>query len=72
MGEPHNIVIIFCERNMTQQEAYIEVDKLIQKRLREWHLAVHKLPFYGEKLDVQVQKFVQACMEVVVSNLHWR
>lgn len=57
---------------MTQQEAYNETDKLIQKRLREWHLAVNQLPFYGEVLDLQVQKFVQACQEVAVGNLHWR
>nr|QDO73502.1 PeniA [Penicillium griseofulvum] len=71
MGAIHNIVIILRERGMTQQEAYNETDKLIQKRLREWHLAVNQLPFYGEALDLQVQKFVQACQEVAVGNLHW-
>ncbi|KAJ0420838.1 pentalenene synthase [Aspergillus carlsbadensis] len=71
MGAIHNIVIIFRERGLTQQEAYGEVDKLIQKRLRDWHLAMHQLPFYGEELDIQVQKFIQACQEVAVGNLHW-
>ncbi|KAJ5895356.1 Terpene synthase metal binding domain protein [Penicillium taxi] len=71
MGAVHNIVIIFRQQGMTQQEAYNNVDTLIRQRLQEWHLRVSEVPIYGENIDAQVHKYLTACREVAVGNLHW-
>lgn len=72
MGAIHNIIIILRDQDMTQQEAYNSVDGLIRDRLKAWHYALADIPMYGEEIDVQIQKYVTACREVAVGNLHWR
>lgn len=73
MGAIHNVIIILREQGMTQQQAYDTVDGLqVRDRLQEWYLRVSELPIYRETMDIQVQKYVTACREIAVGNLHWR
>ncbi|KAJ5520999.1 Terpene synthase metal binding domain protein [Penicillium fimorum] len=71
MGAIHNIVIILRQQGMTQQQAYDAVDILVRQRLQEWHIRIAEVPIYGEAIDIQVHKYVTACREVAVGNLHW-
>ncbi len=55
---------------MPAQEAFDRVNGVLKTCYRDWYLALADLPQWGEKIDVQVQKYVQGVQDVVLSNLH--
>ena len=72
MGVLHNIIQLFRHQGLSQQKAYDRVDVLLRERYRWWYLSLSQIPVYGERLDVDVQKYIRACQDVVLANLNWR
>lgn len=72
MGVNHNIIHVFRQNGLSQQEAYDQVNALLHERCRRWYLAHSKLPLWGEEVDVQVQMYVKGCQDIVLANLNWR
>ena len=72
MGVTHNIIALFRDQGLSQQAAYDSVDVLLRQRYRRWYLALSELPVFGEKHDIEVQKYVKSCQDVVLANLNWR
>ena len=68
----HNIIHLFRQAGLSQQEAYDQVSQLLNKRYRAWYLSHSDLPLWGEAVDVQVQKYVKGCQDVILGNLNWR
>ena len=72
MGVLHNIIQLFRHQGLSQQKAYDRVDVLLRERYRWWYLSLSQIPVYGERLDMDVQKYIRACQDVVLANLNWR
>lgn len=72
MGVNHNIIHVFRQNGLSQQEAYDQVNALLKKRYRRWYLAHSELPLWGEEVDVQVQLYVKGCQDIILGNLNWR
>lgn len=72
MGVNHNIIHVFRQNGLSQQEAYEQVNALLNKRYRRWYLAHSELPVWGEEVDVQVQMYVKGCQDIILGNLNWR
>ncbi|ERF68386.1 hypothetical protein EPUS_06802 [Endocarpon pusillum Z07020] len=71
-GVNHNLVAIFRINGMPAQQAFEAVNALLRKCYRDWYLALADLPQWGEKIDAQVQKYIQGVQDVVLANLNWR
>ena len=72
MGVTHNIVQLFRRDGLSEQQAYDQVTVMMQKRYREWYLALSEIPISGEKIDAQVMMYVRAGEDMVLGNLNWR
>ena len=68
----HNLVAICRINGMPAQQAFDRLNDLLKDRYRDWYLALADLPPWGEKIDAQVQKYIQGVQNVVLSNLNWR
>ncbi|KAK2752859.1 hypothetical protein FQN54_008012 [Arachnomyces sp. PD_36] len=71
MGVNHNIVHLFRQTGISQQEAYDRVSELLNQRYRRWYIAHSELPLWGEKIDTQVQLYLKGCQDVILGNLNW-
>ena len=72
MGVMHNIIIMFREQGMSQQEAYNQIDILLRKRIRDWYIALSQIPVISEQVDIETQKYIRACEDIIVASLNWR
>ena len=72
MGVKHNIVHLFRQDGLSQQEAYDRVNDLLNARYPPWYISHSQLPLRGEAVDVQVQMYVKGCQDVILGNLNWR
>lgn len=68
----HNLVAIYRISGMPAQQAFHRVNKLLRDCYRDWYLALADLPQWGEKIDAQVQHYIQGVQNVVLANLNWR
>ena len=68
----HNLVAICRVNGMPAQQAFDRVNQMLQDRYRDWYLVLADLPQWGEKIDAQVQKYIQGVQDIVLANLHWR
>jgi hypothetical protein len=41
-------------------------------RGRQWYLTQAALPICGEKVDKEVQLYIQGIQDVALANAHWR
>jgi hypothetical protein len=57
---------------MTQQEAFDHVAEAIVARYKEWDDTVAQVPSWGEAVDAQVQKYIEATRLTIVAHLEWR
>jgi hypothetical protein len=68
----HNIMFLFEEHGMSQQEAYSQIDILLRERIRDGYIALLNIPMIREQVDIETQKYIQACQDIVVAALNWR
>ena len=71
-GVNHNLVAIHRITGMPAQQAFDSVDELLKHCYRDWYLTLSDLPQWGEKIDIQVQKYIRGVQDVVLANLNWR
>ena len=67
----HNIVQIFRQDGLSQQQAYGQVSLLMQNRFRDWYIALSEIPVCGEEIDEQVMLYVKGCQDIIRGNLNW-
>lgn len=72
MGVNHNIIHLFRQDGLSQQQAYDQVDLLIHKAYHAWYVAHSEIPIWGEEVDAQVMLYVKGCQDMVLGNLNWR
>ncbi|KAF6804145.1 hypothetical protein CSOJ01_10409 [Colletotrichum sojae] len=62
LGTEHNLISLLVEKyNLTVQQAVDRIGDMVDSCYRRWYLALAALPSYGEKIDREVLKFVEAC-----------
>lgn len=73
LGTEHNLISLLVEKyNLSVQQAVDRIGDMVEGCYRRWYLALAELPSYGEKIDREVLKFVEACRLVAQGNLYWR
>ena len=72
MGVNHNIIHLFRQDGLSQQESYDRVNDLLNARYRAWYLSHSQLPLCGEAVDAQVQMYIKGCQDVILGNLNCR
>ncbi|KAH7019598.1 Presilphiperfolan-8-beta-ol synthase [Ilyonectria destructans] len=56
--------------HMSIEQAVDRIGDMVNNCYRKWYLALAELPSYGEKIDREVMKFVEACRAVAQGNLY--
>ena len=51
MGVNHNIIHLFRQEGLSQQEAYDRVNDLLNSRYRAWYVSHSQLALYSEAID---------------------
>ncbi|KAL4916019.1 pentalenene synthase [Aspergillus aurantiobrunneus] len=64
MGEPNNIIEIYCQQGFSKQGAYDEAEKLYRACYRQWYIALSEMPSWGETVDAQVQQYIGSIQNV--------
>ncbi|GME26794.1 hypothetical protein GTA08_BOTSDO00928 [Neofusicoccum parvum] len=73
VGHSQNLISIFRRRmGLTQQQSYDKANELLHRCYRRWYMAHSEVPSWGERVDVQVQRYLQACLDVLKANVRWR
>ncbi|KAJ4857156.1 terpene synthase family, metal binding domain-containing protein [Trichoderma breve] len=67
----NNLVTILKAHNLSDQEAMNSIGKMLDDCYEAWHSALDKLPTWGEETDREVLKYLDACRNVGLGNLHW-
>ncbi|KAL1635099.1 hypothetical protein SLS56_001851 [Neofusicoccum ribis] len=72
VGHSQNLISIFRRRmGLTQQQSYDKANELLHRCYRRWYMAHSEVPSWGERVDVQVQRYLQACLDVLKANVRW-
>ena len=58
-------------QGLSPQEALDKMGAMLYDCYRQWYTALSKVPVWGEKVDQEVIKFVDACRNVPLGHLHW-
>ncbi|PTB52278.1 hypothetical protein M431DRAFT_497584 [Trichoderma harzianum CBS 226.95] len=68
----NNLVTILKAHDLSDQEAMNNIGKMLDDCYETWYSALDKLPSWGEEIDREVIKYMDACRNVGLGNLHWR
>lgn len=71
-GDDHNVIKLLRRQDLSQEAAYEAAGQAVRDRYRKWYLALAEVPMWGECIDVQVQKYIRGCQDIVLANLNWR
>ncbi|KAF7596078.1 hypothetical protein BBP40_003340 [Aspergillus hancockii] len=71
LGVDHNLITLLKAKGRSIQEAVDEIGAMIDDCYKRWYRALANLPVFGEHIDHEVLKFIDACRNVALGNLHW-
>lgn len=72
LEESHNIVSVYQFQGKDIQSSFDCAGELLKSRYREWYLTLTELPTWGEKIDSEVQMYINSVQNVALANLNWR
>ncbi|KAK6520854.1 hypothetical protein TWF506_001097 [Arthrobotrys conoides] len=70
-GEASNMVVVLLKQGFPLQEAMDKTGDMILERYKQWEQAVRELPKWGEEIDANVARLIQAYADVCWGNLYW-
>ncbi|KAL4894373.1 terpene synthase metal binding domain protein [Aspergillus ambiguus] len=70
-GVTHNMVAICRRGGMPAQMAFDHIGEMLVACYRDWYMALAELPSWGERIDAEVQRYIQGVQHVVMANLNW-
>lgn len=70
-GVEHNLISLLMRKGHSEQEAMDRTGELMEKCQREWDDAIANLPSWGEEVDKEVRRYIDACSDVARANMHW-
>ncbi|KAL7961271.1 isoprenoid synthase domain-containing protein [Trichoderma compactum] len=68
----NNLITILKAHDLSDQDAMNSRGKMLDDCCKDWQSALDRLPAWGEEIDKEVQKYLEACHNVGHENLHWR
>ncbi|QYT04654.1 hypothetical protein H0G86_011558 [Trichoderma simmonsii] len=68
----NNLITILKAHNLSDQEAMNSIGEMLDDCYKAWQNALDELPTCGEEIDREVLKYLDACRNVGLGNLHWR
>ncbi|PTB64806.1 terpenoid synthase [Trichoderma citrinoviride] len=68
----NNLITILKAQHLSDQEAMDEIGRMLDACYETWYRAVEELPAWGEETDREVLRYLDACRNVGLGNLHWR
>ncbi|KAF2760256.1 terpenoid synthase [Pseudovirgaria hyperparasitica] len=68
---PHNLLAVCRMHGMTMQQAVDCLEHHISERHQRLDHTIQNLPSWGEDIDNEVAKFVQAVQNTIKANLYW-
>ncbi|KAI3393167.1 hypothetical protein diail_4655 [Diaporthe ilicicola] len=71
LGVDHNLISLLMEQGRTMQEAVDRIGEMINDCYRRWYKALLELPIFGEEVDREALRFMDACRNVALGSLHW-
>ena len=48
------------------------IGSMLDECYKRWYIALANLPVFGEEIDRQALKYIDACRNVALGNLYWR
>ncbi len=57
---------------MSAQQAFDTLGEMLEHRYSEWDNNLAKVPSWGEKIDTEVNDYIEGIRNVVRANLNWR
>ncbi|KAH8645833.1 isoprenoid synthase domain-containing protein [Xylariales sp. PMI_506] len=70
-GETSNIMFILKDQGLTNQEASDHVGEMLTDCYKRWYSAMVELPYWGDKIDKDVLKYIEGCRNLALGNLTW-
>ncbi|KAH7141980.1 isoprenoid synthase domain-containing protein [Dactylonectria macrodidyma] len=70
-GGDINLIYFLKRQDLSEQAAVDLIGRKIEKCYESWHLALAKLPPYGEAVDKELLRYIDCCRNMALGNLHW-
>ncbi|KAF5515885.1 Presilphiperfolan-8-beta-ol synthase [Colletotrichum siamense] len=70
-GGEHNLILLLRAQGFSEQEAIDQIGDMILECYRSWYRALAKLPVWGESVDKEVLRYIEACRTIALGNLHF-
>ncbi|TFB01049.1 Presilphiperfolan-8-beta-ol synthase [Trichoderma ghanense] len=67
----NNLVTILKAQHLSDQEAMDEIGRMLDACYEAWYSALDGLPVWGAEIDREVRRYLDACRNVGLGNLHW-
>ncbi|KAH0491851.1 hypothetical protein TgHK011_003256 [Trichoderma gracile] len=67
----NNLVTILKAQNLSDQEAMDKIGRMLDACYESWYNALNELPVWGAGIDQEVRRYLDACRNVGLGNLHW-
>lgn len=71
LGVDINLISILTEKGLSTQQAMDMMDVKFNDCYKRWYNALANMPVWGEEIDREVLKFVEACRLMALGNLYW-
>lgn len=70
-GIEHNFVTVLKKNGFTTQQAMDRAGELQDECYRRWYLALASMPIWGESIDREVLRYIEACHSFPLGDLLW-
>jgi hypothetical protein len=70
-GIEHNIITVLNKNGLPIQKAMDRAGELQNGCYRRWYMALANMPVWGERVDREVLKYIQACHSFPLGDLLW-
>ncbi|KAL6852143.1 terpenoid synthase [Trichoderma novae-zelandiae] len=68
----NNLITILKAQHLSDQEAMDEIGRMLDACYETWYSALDELPAWGAEIDREALRYLDACRNVGLGNLHWR
>ncbi|KAI0889276.1 Presilphiperfolan-8-beta-ol synthase [Annulohypoxylon maeteangense] len=71
LGVDQNLIVLLMNQGLSAQQALNKISSMIHNCYKRYYMALANMPIWGEKTDRVVLRFVEACRNAALGNLHW-
>lgn len=70
-GIEHNFITVLKKNGFSTQQAMDRAGQLQKDCYRRWYMALANMPVWGESIDREVLKYIDACHSFPLGDLLW-